>query len=357
MVHPRRGHCLRRALPVAVLVAGLAWSLAAGLALADNGPHVSVSGSTSLSISAESCAGCHRAHPGQGTSLTVSSTQLGLCYSCHGSAGIGATTDVQDGQQYLPLSGRVPGAVQAAFRGTTIAGALRGGGFQSAAINAAPSSLSDPIGALVSPVATTSRHDVGTTGMAWGAGDVTGIPNDGASTALACSSCHNPHGNGRYRVLNPTPTGAYTGPYTGFAPDLADHRSAMSGVDLPDAAVYTYTTTDYWQPADPLAPAYIARVSDWCASCHTRYLAVRGAGSRSSGDAIYALRHPTDGTATATTDGEVPSCVQCHVAHGSNAAVGDNSRAVPWPGGPSRGADSSLLRMDDRGVCQRCHHK
>jgi len=343
--------------PAALLVA-LAWLLTAVPVLADNGPHVAIGNSGLNGVATDSCAGCHRAHTAQGGSLLARASQTALCLTCHGTAGTGATTNVQDGQQYQADDGSVPGHVPGVVRGTTVAGALRGGGFDRSAIGASPALLGDPIGPLASPVATTSRHDVGADGMAWGAGDVSSAENAGTSIPLECGSCHNPHGNERYRMLNPTPKGAYTGAYTGLLPGTADDVAAMGGVDIADGSGYAYTTTDYWGPADPLAPGYIGGISAWCASCHTRYLAGSGSGSSSSGDAIFAFRHASNGTATATSDTEVPSCVQCHVSHGSNAAAGANSRAVPWPGGSAgRGDDSSLLRMDNRGVCQKCHHK
>jgi cytochrome c553 len=228
-----------------------------------------------------------------------------------------------------------------------------------AAIGSLPALLGDPIGALADPVTTTSRHNVGTTATAWGRGDISPGAVAGSSIALACGSCHNPHGNGRYRVLNPTPVGAYTGAYTGIAVGTADDRPSMSNVDIADATTYAYTTTDYWGPADPFAPGYIANASEWCASCHTRYLAGPGAGSANSGDATFTFRHATTGTAASIDGTEVPSCVQCHVSHGSNAAMGTNSRAVPLPDGSARTAldNSSLLRIDNRGVCVKCHHK
>jgi len=53
-----------------------------------------------------------------------------------------------------------------------------------------------------------------------------------------------------------------------------------------------------------------------------------------------------------------PVCQNCHVAHGSAAQMGTYSGAVPWPDAatfPSGDARSSLLRVDNRGVCQGCH--
>jgi cytochrome c553 len=201
---------------------------------------------------------------------------------------------------------------------------------------------------LGTPIATTSKHDVdGVARTAWGRGDISAIANAGTSVTLTCGSCHDPHGNGQYRILKPTPEGAYSGAYAG-PPTVA----AMSNIAIADGTAWTYTTTNYWAPADATATEYNTKVSSWCASCHTRYLAGSGAGSTSSTDAVFNYRHRTNGS-TGTT-----ACVVCHVSHGSNAAMGTNSQAVPLPGATlGRGTDSSLLRVDNRGVCQQCHTK
>jgi mono/diheme cytochrome c family protein len=68
--------------------------------------------------------------------------------------------------------------------------------------------------------------------------------------------------------------------------------------------------------------------------------------STDSGDAIYKFRHPTRSNRT---------CTECHVTHGSNAAMpGTFSANAPYPNGvvsPS----SRLLKIDNRGTCQACH--
>ena len=151
---------------------------------------------------------------------------------------------------------------------------------------------------------------------------------------MTCGSCHDPHGNGNYRILKPMPENSgVTSP----------------GVVIPDGIGYLYTTTDYWQVGDTFASQYLTNVTAWCSTCHTRYNAPSNAATVSSGDAIYTYRHRT--TTQASTQ-----CIKCHVAHGSNASMGTNSQAVPWPGETSgRGPDSSLLKVDNRGTCVRCH--
>jgi predicted CXXCH cytochrome family protein len=303
---------------------------AAAPASADNGPHVMGAGAT-----ADGCAGCHRVHTAKAGKI-LKQSQPGLCYTCHGTSGTGATTDVQGGTGY------------AAANRTTKAGALRGGGFQFALINsAAPTgqvaTYSNaagvvPVKALTAPVATTSAHSVdGTNQMAWGNGAISGTANYGKSTvALTCGSCHDPHGNGNYRVLKAIPTDS-----GGTSTNMADSSVAK-----------VYTTTNYWKVDDTTAPGYIAGVSAWCATCHTRYLAPSASGSTNSGDAVYTYRHKANDVSQGSA-----TCIQCHVSHGSNATMGAFSGAVDNPDGTPNTGDSRLLRIDNRGVCQMCHNK
>jgi predicted CXXCH cytochrome family protein len=320
---------------LALLIAGGAvWLLLAAPAFADNGPHRANAGTTP-----DSCAGCHRAHTAQSPKLlgVLVSNPQDLCLSCHGNGGTGATTNVQGGQQYQATDTTVPGAVTTVIRGTTVAGALRGGGFETAWIDSA-NPVPDPVpygpGLTVGILTTVpstgnvySMHDVdGTSDAAWGMGDIGTPEGYGIIPGLTCTSCHNPHGNGQYRILKPTPTGAYTGGYSGFTSPIA----SMSNITIPDASAYVYTTTNYWQVKDASQPAYAANVSKWCASCHTRYLAGGDSEIAPSGDAIFSYRHRTDGDGTEglTALSNPPTCIKCHVSHGSNAQVGLNSDAI-----------------------------
>jgi hypothetical protein len=86
-----------------------------------------------------------------------------------------------------------------------------------------------------------------------------------------------------------------------------------------------------------------------------------------SGDAIYTFRHTSAGWGFSNTTGN-PSfnnraCITCHATHGSNAQMpGLYSSTVPWPGGsvtptpiPGDAQRASLLKMDNRGMCRKCH--
>jgi predicted CXXCH cytochrome family protein len=297
---------------MAFLLTGTAAVLTMGAmpALADNGPHVSTAygtitatsggiaaqASTGNTVNTDRCAGCHRAHTAQGAYLLNGAAEAtALCETCHGTSGTGATTDVVDGLGYG--SGRA---------GTPMP--LRAGGFLNAQIGTATLSTTsvlspytltasvDKTSILIAPSATfvtgglgntTSAHSIdGTAQTAWGAGNATSgtTPNAGTSVALDCTSCHDPHGNGNYRILRPAPQGAPAG---------------ATPVVISDVALGTarsYTTTNYWivNAQDQTTTAtyagnshgakstlnstpFLYNISAWCSTCHTRILAPSGA--------------------------------------------------------------------------------
>ena len=293
----------------ALLASACALSLLAGAAptSADNGPHVQGQGLTT-----DTCAVCHRAHTAQAPDL-LKEPETELCYTCHGAAAAGAGTDVVDGSGYSKSEGS----------GTP--GALRGGGFKYALIDSAhPSGQgsggSDPGGVvpvLATDAAVTSAHSVNESSQtAWGNGPFSAEVNYGKTISLSCGSCHDPHGNGDYRILRPIPK---------------ESGAASPGVRIPDAATKLYTTENYWDVTDENAPGFIAKISEWCATCHTRYLS--SSSGAESGDAVFTLRHISDGT----TQGSA-NCIQCHVAHGSNASAAEaGSTRRPQPAGGARG--------------------
>jgi predicted CXXCH cytochrome family protein len=380
--------------------------LAAVPALADGGPHVAAANSGLSTLAADGCAGCHRAHTAQGELLLAAPDEEALCLSCHGAAVTGATTDVESGIQYALGTTDV--------RGETVAGALRSGGFVEARLDSGnPSRISYPrlffggyvtfFSALVpvlpagQPV--TSAHlaldgtGVTAQGVAWG----NGATNSGAGavTSISCASCHNPHGNGTYRILNPIPgdgSGALvevgsgvtvtdaTLP-TGTGADGTRNYTIQNGRTLGDVlnAGLGATAGDYWRrylpwdgvpgwngtgatPATGVAgdrPMYVpgganltsfrAQITAWCSACHTRYDGTTGA-QTDTGDDVFRYRHDV---------GQV-ECTQCHVGHGSNAAMAGEgstsfSATFPYPGGTVTSDSSRLLKIDNRGTCQACH--
>ena len=304
-------------------VAGLAVALLAvlgsggGTASADGGPHVVEGGATP-----DKCAACHRIHTGQNEFLLKqASTVADFCYSCHGIAGAGSNLSVQNGTYYGTHDRSAPDSTVG----------LRGGGFEQARINSTDSGF-ETIGILGTAQAVTSWHSSDGTiaGTVWGNGAL----NSGAgpSYALECTSCHDPHGNGNYRILRPVPQGV--GEPTPVPVAIADQADPK-----------VYTTSNYFSTG----PVDGAKVSSWCATCHTRYLA----GSMAdSGDAIFKYRHRSNGSLGTT-------CIKCHAPHGTNAgAAGTYSSTVGYPGGGSgttNTAESRLLKMDNRGICIKCH--
>ena len=94
------------------------------------------------------------------------------------------------------------------------------------------------------------------------------------------------------------------------------------------------------------------RIAAWCTTCHTRYLAPSGSWGTNSGDAVFTYRHTGDNVSGDAASNR--NCIQCHVAHGTNAQMPSSS--VEWPAGTTPSADSRLLRVDDRGVCVMCHN-
>jgi cytochrome c553 len=143
--------------------------------------------------------------------LLKTATEEELCLSCHGASSTGATTDVETGIQYVP-------ATNGTRTGTQL-GALRGGGFEEARIGdpfrytvagATPGSSARLGKVQVSsvPEPVNSAHIPGLAGLtqpgiAWG----NGANGSGAGpvATVSCGSCHNPHGNGQYRILNKIP--------------------------------------------------------------------------------------------------------------------------------------------------------
>ncbi|HET9476563.1 MAG TPA: hypothetical protein VFP63_03660, partial [Dehalococcoidia bacterium] len=162
------------------------------------------------------------------------------------------------------------------------------------------------------------------------------------------------------------------------------------GYAIPDTypkAASDYTTTNYFNmyfggvapaaPAPSTTPApgqsILVDTSRWCSQCHTRYLARSGrtvppfseASRADSGDAIFTYRHTSAGWGISATTGNSSfnnrACVTCHASHGSNSSMpGTFSSTVPWPDGstinPANDTQrASLLKMDNRGMCRKCH--
>ncbi len=295
-----------------LMLGGLA--VPSAVAWADNGPHGNYTPTT------DACATCHRTHTAPASRLLMN-TVPGLCFSCHGAAGAGADTNVEDGL-YLE---RDPWAETPAEGAPGVG--LKAGGFVNAWMDVNEDGVPE-VGAV------TSGHDGAPQAMAWGNGGLNMGPGKG-NFSLTCTTCHDPHGGGAYRSLRPIPTGSGAG----------------VEVVVPDENPKEYTVSDtngnYFGQYYDLNLAFA--LTDWCSQCHTRYDAPAGSGHTDSGDGIFAFRHPTE---------QVP-CVKCHVAHGTVATMSSVAGTpVLFPDGsaaPSDNARSSLLRLSDRRVCYSCH--
>jgi predicted CXXCH cytochrome family protein len=202
------------------------WIVAAPVA-ADAGPHLAGESSGATTLTADNCAGCHRAHTAKGQMLIAASTESELCFLCHGSTGAGATTTVVDGV----LAGTAYG--------------LRGGGFTNALMDTSWT------GAAVSrPVTSAHTYDGTSSVTMWGNGAIGS--GAGPKVTLSCSGCHNPHGNNSYRILRPIPKGS----------------GAAVGVTVPEQTtrVYSVASAQSRYFGESYAPTYW---SDYWAACCT----------------------------------------------------------------------------------------
>ncbi|MBI3961724.1 MAG: hypothetical protein HY335_03150 [Deinococcus sp.] len=282
-------------------------------ALADGGPHGNFTATT------DACAGCHRPHQARAANLlTVSGSSRDLCLSCHGSAGLGADTNVEDGV-FMERDGITESPAQGRLNAP-----LRGGGFVNALMD------TDFNGTLESQPVTSTHTIDSSPGIAWGGGS----EGFGTPVTLECTNCHDPHGNGTFRMLRPIPL-------------ESDQEAGVTLADE-DPKVYTIAQDQYWNEFYRSG----LELSRWCATCHDRYF---GSSRRNpQPDQHYMYIHTTNNTFV--------NCLSCHVAHGTSARMTTDqtqfSASVPWPDGsttPNGDARSSLLRLDNRGVCQQCH--
>jgi hypothetical protein len=79
---------------------------------------------------------------------------------------------------------------------------------------------------------------------------------------------------------------------------------------------------------------------------------------------IYTFRHTSSGygySSTGVGSNNTRACITCHAPHGSNSQMtGTYSSTVPWPDGsvvnpPNDLQRASMLKMDNRGMCRKCH--
>jgi predicted CXXCH cytochrome family protein len=255
-----------------LIAAGSLWLFLAAIpAFADGGPHIASENSGVSSLTTDSCAGCHRVHTAQAPML-LKVDEEDLCLSCHGAAVTGATTDVESGLQYAVDD-----------NDTNIIGALRSGGFDTARIGdpamftylssrgvsknskvQVASTGSDVTSAHLPDIANLTG-ELTQPGIAWG----NGANGSGAGPAatIGCGSCHNPHGNGAYRILNPIPAGtgisaAWTIPVVTYGTPANTYVTLSSHGLLNGDKVIVSAMTGGGNAGTTAAPATVAVVSD-----------------------------------------------------------------------------------------------
>ena len=413
----------KRSLIFAALVVALVLAMAPGVAMAYNSVH------GGYAMDTDSCAGCHRAHTasspltwtdsaGRTRSallLSTATTSDEFCYTCHGSAALGADTNVWDGV-FQARDGMLGGDRVYNANGAP----LNGGGF-------------NPV------MFPTQHYPNGSTWVAWGAGPDgrDGIISlGGEQVTISCTACHDTHGSSNYRLLKDRVAGIH--PTTGLRAPITVGGYSVTSTPTPfvisteegypvggwakgEARKTQYTTykPDFTRPRYAKAPGgdVTKGISGWCAACHTQMQTAGETGAYVSsiydhadgfglvrrhrhpvnvplnlfrGSAPLILASPTTGarllplgndTFADSLTNEMTDwvdCLTCHVAHGSRAAmsgfasVADATNPQPNTGTKVVAIDGSvivtvgsvppdygnaLLRLNNRGVCQSCHYK
>jgi len=393
----------KRIVLIAVFAVAAAVLMAPGVAFANYSIH------GSYTMSTDACAGCHRAHTAA-SSITWTKTDLTegsalllgtstsideFCYTCHGTAMLGADTNVFDGV-YEADDGPDPADAVNAFGEE-----LNGGGFDPAMFP-------------------TQHYPNDTTWVAYGGGTDGRdgiISTGGEQVVIGCSVCHDVHGSSNYRLLkdvvNSVPVGGYVGDPLNPTPTpwviSTEIGYPTSGWLLhePGSVQVASYQPDYTDEHYSKAPGSDATkgISGWCASCHTQYntgaVGNTGTGVYDANDGFGLVtrhRHPVNvplsnylgvrplvvatnplplghsAADAATQDAsDWIDCLTCHVGHGSSAlmtgyaAVADSTDPQPdssYGVTPGDGLGSvppddgnALLRGNNRFVCESCHNK
>ncbi len=346
---------MKKTLLILTFVLGLAL-FGAEISLANGGPHGGYSALT------DACAGCHRTHTAAASQLLIAEGEA-LCLTCHGSGMGGADTGVEDG--VYALTGDP----------------LLGGGFvnyQGSAVSSTHSVDSSHQNAWGSGRIWNSTYDCAgchnpDSGLVWPGAPTWGIspgalptyPGRGQNVTmpLTCTSCHNPHGGVNYRLLQQRMHPSSIQQEKPAGSGLVGVTSNEVGGENPDQIGYVadYTTANYK-----------LGLGDWCTGCHFTYhqdVSVQPFNAEDGNSLITRYRHKMNVTIsggaynlTTSLPLEDPSgdgasaddqlfCITCHFGHGTNVMMtGYAANVAP-------AYDSTLLRVDNRGVCQDCHKK
>jgi len=274
-----------------------------------------------FSLTTEGCAGCHVTHTAEAKYLLIAGpSQTDFCYVCHATL-LASPYDVEKGE----IRGN-----DATTRNSTA------GGF-----NLVPQNV----------FAATSIHNVEPVGsVAVNTYAVADIPGTtlGAELNFRCGSCHDPH--------------------AGDKPNDRLLRDTIGGVTVSTVNfVYdgsTLLVTDY-----AFNQAANTGLNDWCGLCHGKFDVGDDAGKTPNGGryrhAMGVAVDPTRTTldnylgvknAAANAANNYLNCLTCHYAHGSDKAKMETYTSWERDGGVNyTETDSTLLRMDKRGVCYDCH--
>ncbi|MHB1418947.1 MAG: hypothetical protein ACYCX4_05060 [Bacillota bacterium] len=314
------------------------WLVLPGLAAAFN-PHAFDG------LQTATCGNCHSSHAADGRNLIsalASGTENEIyrnCIYCHKSAGQ-SKLDVYNG---------------AILGNDGITYASSGGGI----VNMVKVEGATPLYEAV-----TSRHnaDMGESDTAWTPGNDTGVSGN---MLLTCGSCHTPHGGDSCIDCHD-----FSISVTAMRRLL---KTEVNGVSV------TPPVMDISGMGKNESIAYFGDVNNFCAACHRDFNALAaGSGDQNSGTYTQHKRHRvgmnpagyTGINSSAWTGGPLNqpttllplqynsstyqvSCLTCHFAHGSYRT---NTLSFKRTNG-STSNSSTLLRQDNRGLCQSCHNK
>lgn len=359
--------------------------LTPALTQAKNGPHAGpvFAGNTDI------CASCHRSHSGTTAPLlgNDATSIYSFCTYCHDGTGANANvvSGIFEGDQdivYPTESGADHNTVADGDPGK----GLNGGGYQGAYSYTGRWGRGTGYRTFGSD-GDGHRHNVTgedtNTYLAYGGGS-TGPGQDIAG--FTCVSCHDPHGTEnedgteRYRILK-----------GGIGMMLDSTVNGKLTGEIKSNEVEAFGKHDYTKDA------HQAGIVSFCIACHTQYATSKGivdkygnvseSGKYNSGDdngSVVRHRHKMvtvggvgdmsgirgqgqsvwDNMNTKTTrlplsqdiynqnlgPNDSIICLTCHQAHGTAANTTTNAQVKP-------ANSSTLLRIDNRGVCEACHYK
>ncbi|MBN2840440.1 MAG: hypothetical protein JXP37_05750 [Coriobacteriia bacterium] len=358
----------KRSFILAALVAVLVFAVP-GVAMAFDTVH------GGYTMDTDACAGCHRAHTASSpitwtdgggdtrSALLISTAESNdeFCYTCHGSAALGADTNVWDG-----IFESDDGDFSNDEVYNSAGEALNGGGFNP----------------MMFP---TQHYPGGATWVAWGAGPDGRdgiISMGGEKVEISCSACHDTHGSSNYRLLKDYVAGIdpasganmsiQVGGYDGLGDPTpwvisAEQGYPATGWEQGGDRMTQYTTyyPDFTTPRYAKAPGgdVTKGISGWCAACHTQMNTAGDSGVIFDTDGVWdgdflaevydandgfgltmRHRHPTN-VAMSTFDGASPLIY--------DYPVGSGTRLVPL--GNDGFADSLTNESTDWVDCLSCH--